>query len=82
MRGKVIFKLKLLGVSDQLLGLTLSLGKQIRSVHVHVGKTIRKSMRDIEIYDSNGIIVPMDPSVRLFKLDCPTQENISANHKE
>ena len=42
---QLIFKLKILGVPDQLLGLTLSWGENFNSVHIHVGKTIRKLMR-------------------------------------
>jgi len=79
---QLIFRLKILGVPDQLLGLTLSWGEGFRSVHIHVGKTIRKIMRDLNIYDSEGIIVPIDPSLKLSKLQCPTQEEITANHKE
>ena len=78
---QLIFKLKILGVPDQLLGLTLSWGENFSSVHIHVGKAIRKLMRFLEIYESNGVIIPMDPSKKLSKLDCPTQEEIDQNHK-
>ena len=78
---QTIFRLKILGVPDQLLGLTLSWGEGFRSVHIHVGKTIRKIMRYLDIYDSNGIIVPMDPALKLSRLQCPTEEEIKANHK-
>ena len=44
-----LFKIKVLGVPYQLPGLTLTLGENFRSVHVHAGKTIRKLLRDLEL---------------------------------
>ena len=39
-------------------------------------------MRELDIYESNGVLVPMDPSIKLSKPDCPTQEEIDADHKD
>ena len=51
-------------------------------VHVHAGKTIRKLMRDLDIYSNDGIVVPMNPSIKLFKLDRPPKEDIAASDKK
>jgi len=77
-----IFKLKVLGVPDQLLGLTLSWGEHFRSVHIHAGKTIRKLMRELDIYSNDGVVVPMNPNLKLSKLDCPTKEEIAASDRK
>ena len=39
-------------------------------------------MRDLDIYSNDGIVVPMNPSIKLSKLDCPTKEDIAASDRK
>jgi histone deacetylase 1/2 len=82
---KSFVDIKILGVSDQLLGITLSWGESFCWVHLSVGKSIRKLMQLCNIDGSDDVKVPIDPSVKLKRSDCPTQEQIEANpgtHKD
>ena len=76
--GKFV-DVKNLGVPDQLLGITLSWGENFSWVHLAVGKSIRKLMQLCSIDGSTVVRVPIDPSVKLRKTDCPTVEEIEAN---
>ena len=76
-----LFKIKVLGVPNQLLGLTLTWRENFRSVHVHAGKTIRKLLRDLELYSAEGVTIPFDPARKLSKIQCPTAEEIDADKK-
>ena len=78
-------QIKILGVPDQLIGITLSWGEDFNWVHLSVAKTIRKLMQISGIDGSEERKVPIDPSVRLKKSDCPTTQEIDANpgmHKQ
>jgi hypothetical protein len=43
------------------------------------GKSIRKFMQLCTIDGSDEVKVPIDPSVKIKRSDCPTQEEIEAN---
>ena len=82
---KSYVQIKILGVPDQLIGITLSWGEDFNWVHLSVAKTIRKLMQISNIDGSEERKVPIDPSVRLKKSDCPTTQEIEANpgiHKQ
>ena len=82
---KSYVQIKILGVPDQLIGITLSWGEDFNWVHLSVAKTIRKLMQITSIDGSDERKVPIDPSVRLKKSDCPMTQEIEANpgiHKQ
>ena len=56
-------EIKILGVPDQLLGITLSWGENFNWVHLSVSKSIRKLMQISGIDGSEEVRVPIDPSV-------------------
>jgi hypothetical protein len=76
---KSFVEIKILGVPDQLLGITLSWGELFCWVYLSVGKSIRKLMQLCNIDGSTVVRVPIDPSVKLKRSDCPTKEEIEAN---
>ena len=39
-------------------------------------------MRELDIHSNDGIVVPMNPSIKLSKLDCPTKEDIAASDRK
>ena len=67
---RVYFSLKILGVPQQLLGVTLSWGRNFSSVHLSSEKTIRELLRDFGMTDCKPASLPLPVGLKLLKSDC------------
>ena len=67
---RVYFSLKILGVPQQLLGVTLSWGRNFSSVHLSSEKSIRELLRDFDMSDCKPASLPLPMGLKLLKSDC------------
>jgi hypothetical protein len=71
------FKIKILGVPSQLLGVTLQWGENFSSVHLSIPKLIDSLLSD---YDKDNMVTastPMKSTLKLYKDDRPKEEDIT-----
>jgi hypothetical protein len=71
------FKIKILGVPSQLLGVTVQWGENFSSVHLSIPKLIDSLLSD---YDKDNMIIastPMKSTLKLYKDDRPKEEDVT-----
>jgi len=70
------FKLKVLGIPQQLLGVQIKWGEDFSSVHLSISKLINSLQHQFEMLNCNSEPVPMRPGIRFVKADCPSKEEV------
>jgi len=70
------YKLKVLGVPRQLLGVEIKWGENFSTVHISIRKLIVALLADNGMLNSEPVPTPMVPGQRFFKADSPDPKQI------
>ncbi len=77
------YKLKILGIPQQLLGVKISWGRNFSSVSISIPKMINQLVEKYnDQLSGKKIYVPISPGHNLSKTDCPSTEGLSKSERE
>jgi hypothetical protein len=76
-----LFPLKILEITQQLLGVEINWGANYESVPLSIPKLINSIQQENEFLDCEPTSTPIQPGLRLMKDDCPTKEQVNADKK-
>jgi len=77
------YKLKILGVPQQLLGVKISWGRNFSSVSLSIPKMINQLVdKYIDQLSDKTVHVPINPGHNLSKTDCPSTEGLTKSERD
>jgi hypothetical protein len=75
------YKLKILGVPRQLLGVEIKWTEDFSTVHISIKKLIVAFLAQCTMLAAEPKATPLDPGIQFYKIDLPTKEEVLKEKK-